>query len=909
LARVDGGKEHAVNLTAGQRIGPYEIIAALGAGGMGEVYRARDTKLNRDVAIKVLLPAVANDPDRLARFSREAQVLASLNHPNIAAIYGIEESNGVTALVMELVEGEDLSQRIARGAIPIDEALPIARQIAEALEAAHELGIIHRDLKPANVKVRPDGTVKVLDFGLAKAIDPTAGSSASAMNSPTLSMHGTQAGIILGTAAYMAPEQAKGKAVDKRADVWAFGVVLFEMLTGTQAFPGDDISDTLATLLKFEPDWSRLPADVPPSIRRLLKRCLMKDPKSRLRECGSAIVDIDDAVRGDDSVIAAPPDRQRSSVTQRWLLPAALVALFAMAGVTAWSLRARQTEATPQPTRRFTITVPDPYMLPPGTGTLVSLTPDGRTLVYRAAQTGGSQLFRRSIDQFDATPIAGTENSREPLFFSPDGQWLGFHGGESIKKVALAGGPAQVLAKQTANMRGASWDADGTIIFGGDVDGGPLLKMTAAGGDRTPLFKSGGAQRAWYPQRLPGGKVLFTLSMNVPDQGNLHLLDLASGEYRDVMPNAVAGRVLPSGHLIFLRSATLWAVPFDTDRLEPVGTPVPVVEGVRVEGGGAVQFAVSDEGTLAYVPGTAQSGIQRTLAFVSQEGRLEAIPVPPRDYEDVALSPDQTRIAVVIGSASNADIWVADVARGSLTRVTNEAGYDRNPLWSRDGTSIVFTSVRDGQWTIQRKAADGTGTTTELARFDKARFVAPMSWSPDGLTLVAAVDLDIMTVPADGNGAPKLLIALARQAVISPDGRWVAYLSNDGGASEVYLQRFPMLGDRRVVSGQGFSYMPTWSRDGSELLYLQGAVVGPPTAIMSVSVRADRQGRAEIGTPIVKGAFTYYSRADAYRSYDVTRDRQKLLIISRSGAAGESLRRIHIVTNWFDELKRLVPIK
>ena len=726
------------------------------------------------------------------------------------------------------------------------------------------------------------------------------------MNSPTLSIHATQAGIILGTAAYMSPEQARGKSVDKRADVWAFGVVLYEMLTGAKAFPGEDISDTLATLLKFEPDWTLLPADTPPGIRRLLKRCLMKDTKSRLRECGSVIVEIDEAARGDDPWIAAS-DQRPSSVTQRWLLPSALVALLAMTGVTAWALWGRQPEATPQPTRRFTITMPDPYILPTGTGPLVGLTPDGRTLVYRAAQPGGSLLFRRSIDHFDATPIAGTDNARD-LFFSPDGQWMGFRSGEALKKVALAGGPAQVLAAQIGSIRGASWGEDGTIFLGSDVEGGALVTIPAAGGDSTPLFKSQGAQRAWYPQLLPGGKVLFTLSLNVPDQGHLHLFDLASGEYRDVMPNAVAGRVLPSGHLIFLRSATLWAVPFDRERLDPVGTPVPVVEGVRVEGGGAVQFAVSDEGTLAYVPGTPSSAFTRSLAFVSLDGRIDAVPAPLRDYQDVALSPDQTRIAVVMGSASESDIWVVDVARGSLTRVTSEAGYDRNPLWSRDGTSIVFTSVRDGQWTIQRKTADGTGSATELARFDKPRFVAPLSWSPDGLTLVAAVEENIMTLPADGSGPPQLLIQSASQAVVSPDGRWVAYLSNEGGPSEVYLQRFPTLGDRRVVSGPGSSQMPTWSRDGSELFYLQGAVVGPPDAIMSVRVSADRQGRAEIGTPTVRSAFPYYSRPGSYRAFDVTGDRQKLLVINRT-AAEESSRRINVVINWFDELKRLVPIK
>jgi len=897
-----------MTLISGSRLGPYEIISALGAGGMGEVYRARDTKLNRDVAIKVLLPSVANDPDRLARFSREAQVLASLNHPNIAHIHGLEESSGVTALVMELVEGEDLSQRIARGPIPIDEALPVARQIAEALEAAHDHGIIHRDLKPANIKVRPDGTVKVLDFGLAKAIDPTRGSSADAMNSPTLSMHGTQAGIILGTAAYMAPEQAKGKPVDKRADVWAFGVVFYEMLTGAKAFPGEDISDTLATLLKFEPDWARLPAETPASIRRLLRRCLVKDPKSRLRECGSAVVEIDEAA-GDSTNVARGNVLAIGASHRNWLITAMALGLLALAATTAWSLWPRTEAGATPSTRRFTITLPDSYALIPSSGTLLAVSPDGRTLVYRAQGNGSSQLFRRPLDQFDSSVIVEAENGLEPLFFSPDSQWLAFRVDESLKKAMLAGGPSQILAAKAASARGGSWGDDGLIVFGSDNTGSGLQAISAKG-ELTLISKGDGANRAWYPQILPGGKsVLYTLSSNRPDQGGLHVLDLDSHESRLLLPNAVAGRLLVTGHLIFVRSGALWAVPFDRDRLEITGTPMPVLEGVRVEGGGAVQYSMSDEGTVAYIPGSAQSSFMRNLAFVDRDGRSEPLPAPPRDYQDLALSPDQSRLAVVINSGVESDVWVLEIARGTLTRITTEAGYDANPLWSNDGASIVFASARDGKWTLQRKSADGTGAAVVLATFDKARHVEPASWSPDGRTLLAEVDSTVVSLDSTAGELPRSLIPAATQAAISPDGRWVAYASSESGQLEVYLQRFPALGDRRVVSGGGASYMPIWSRDSSELFYLRGGA-GPPNAVMRASVRVNAAGRADIGTPVLTNSFGYYSRARAYRSFDVTHDGQRLIVIgANAGASDGSLRTINVVVNWFEELKRLVPLK
>ncbi len=903
-----------MTLTPGTRLGPYEVTDLIGVGGMGEVYRATDTNLKRQVAIKVLPASVAADADRLARFQREAEVLAALNHPHIAAIYGLEKSGATIALVMELVEGPTLADRIAQGAIPLDEALPIAKQIAEALEAAHEQGIIHRDLKPANIKVRPDGTVKVLDFGLAKAIDLAGPSSAGAMNSPTISLHATHAGMILGTAAYMAPEQAKGRPVDKRADVWSFGVVLYEMLTGTRAFPGEDVSDTLATVLKFEPDWTRLPADTPPAIHRLLKRCLVKDPKLRLRECGSALVDIHEALSEADPSQSGAPSMvvTPAAIPRRSMLPvlAAAAALTAVVAVATWAVARNQATPDPQPTRRFTITLPPSDVLPASLGSLLAISPDGRTLVYRARRgTTSTQLFRRPLDQFEGVAIAGTEGGYDP-FFSFDGQWLGFNAEGSLKKVALVGGPPLTVAA-VDSFRGANWGSDGRIVFGIQAPGGRLMQAGASGGDATELFKIDGSRQAWYPQVLPGGKaVLFTLTESTPDTGELHLLEVDTGAHRTILPNAAAGRVLPTGHLVFVRSGALWAVPFDLGRLEAVGTPVPVVEGVRVEGGGAVQYAVADDGSLAYIPGTAASNVGRRLMFVGRDGTSETLTVPARDYLDLALSPDQTRVAVQIADGANADVWVAEIARGTLTRVTSDAGFDGSPLWSPDGKAVVYASSRDQQWMLHRKAADGTGEADVLATFAKGvGRVRLYSWSRDGTTLVVEVDSDIGVVPTGGKGQWKPLIrtsAFEGQPAVSPDGRWVAYQSNESGSGEVYLQRFPALGDRRAISTGG-GHMPTWSRDGSELFYLRGV---PPNAVMHVTVRTAPDGRADIGKPEVVTDFRFYSVRAARRIYDVSTDGKRLLVLTR-GEEGTNTeaRQIHVVLNWFEELKRLVPLK
>ena len=500
-------------LSTGDRLGPYEITGELGAGGMGIVLRARDTMLDRDVALKVLPEAFTSDPNRLARFEREAKVLASLNHPNIGSIYGLEEGGGgeFRALVLELVEGPTLAERIKLGPIPLDEAVPIASQIAEALEAAHEAGVIHRDLKPANIKVKDDGTVKVLDFGLAKAFQPDAGDP-NLSASPTISLAAaaTQMGMVIGTAAYMAPEQAKGKVIDKRADVWAFGAVLYEMLTGARPFAGDDVSETLARVIDREPDWAALPDDVPPALSNVLRRCLQKNLKQRIRDIGDVSLAMEGAF---ETTLGAPSEQTVAPQLQVWQrpLPALIAALLVavVSSLAVWALLGSGTQPAPLP-KRFTLTLPESDRLPGTTRDKLALSPNGQTLVYRAARDGAFQLFRRPIDQFEAMPMPGTENAFSP-FFSPDGQWVGFSAAGALRKVALAGGPPQTLTAGPSEfaIRGADWGADDMFVYGD----GPLMQVPGAGGDPAPLFTPDDGRRSWYPQILPGGDaVLFTLS-------------------------------------------------------------------------------------------------------------------------------------------------------------------------------------------------------------------------------------------------------------------------------------------------------------------------------------------------------------------------------------------------------------
>ena len=905
-----------MSLEPGMKIGVYEVTAKIGEGGMGEVYRARDTKLDRDVALKVLPEAFTADPDRLARFEREAKVLASLNHPNIGSIYGLEEAEGVRALVLELIVGPTLADRIAQGPIPQDEALPIAKQIAEALEAAHEAGVIHRDLKPANIKVRDDGTVKVLDFGLAKAFQPDATADPNMSMSPTISLTAaaTQMGMVIGTAAYMAPEQASGKTVDKRADVWAFGVVLYEMLTGQRPFSGEDVSHTLAHVLTKEIDWDALAADTPDSLRRLLRRCLERDPRQRMRDIGDARIELDEPQ-------SLPPTRPTHLVTppalrvwQRPVVIAGAVLVALTAGAVASHLFWPTAQPSPEP-RRFTLTLPDTDAF---LGSAESaLAPDGRTLVYRAWRNG-VRLFRRPIDQFEATPMPGTEGGADP-FFSPDGQWVGFASGRRLQKVALAGGPPQTLTEDTGFIRGADWGADDLIVYGVDAPGGGLMQIPAAGGAPTPLFTPEDQRRSWYPQVLPASDtVLFTLSDNAPDAGELHLFHRETGAHRTLMPNAAGGRVLSTGHLVFVRSGALWAVPFDRAALEIAGTPAPVVEGVRVGGGGAVQYATADDGSLVYIPGTAATGT-RSLVWVDREGQEEVLTLPVSDYETLSLSPDGTRAAVIAGEDDgNADVWVSELARGTLTRLTTQPGIDTYPLWSPDGRRVAFTSTEDGRATVYWQAADGSGTPERLLTDETMTDFVPYDWSLDGETLfLTAVSQetgrDIGMVSSDGSGIWEPLVQTPADdfsPAISPDGRWLAYASNESGGYEVYVQRFPELLGRQQVSVGG-GHRPHWSEDGRELFYLR-APTGPPRAVVRVTVEpTDSDPPAlDFGAEEVLFDWRYYQRNSPMQFYDLSPDGQRFLMITTgdAGGVGPGRAEIRVVVDWFEELKRLVPI-
>ena len=906
-----------MSLESGTTLGSYQVTAKIGEGGMGEVWQAIDTKLDRNVALKVLPEAFTSDPDRLARFEREAKVLASLNHPNIGTIHGLEESDGVKALVLELVEGPTLAGRIAQGPIPLDEALPIARQIAEALEAAHEAGVIHRDLKPANIKVREDGTVKVLDFGLAKALEPTPTGDPS--QSPTLTAAATQMGVIMGTAAYMSPEQAKGKTADRRTDVWAFGAVLYEMLAGRRAFEGEDVSDTLVSVFRDEPDWSRLSSEVPARVRQAIQVCLQKDPKQRVRDVAAVRLALEGAF---ETTVSVPSGQTVTPHVEVWQRPVAIavtvLAALVLGGLAAWTWLGGRAP-TPPPVR-FTLTVPESDLLRTDFGNLLALSPDGETVVYAAIQGNTFQLFQRPIGQFEATPIPNTENGVSP-FFSPDGQSVGLSTtfDSELRSVALAGGPSQRLTLLDG-LVGADWAQDDTIIYGLAAGGG-LMSLSSGGGDPTSLFTPQSSERIWRPQKLPGGDaVLFTLWDGSPETGGLHLLMLDTGDDRMLVPNAVAGRVLDTGHLVFWRSGALWAVPFDLGRLDTVGTPVPLVEGVRIENGGAVQYAVADNGTLVYIPEGDASGMTKSLLWVDSDGDEQPLAVDSGDYRSLSLSPDGNQAALEIaGTGDETDIWVADLTRGTRYRITRDDGTAQSPLWSPDGRRVVFMSRRNGHAELFSTPADGTGEAELLVSFDASmrRAARPTGWLPDGGLIVQAnftgTTGDIGVVSPDGDNSWQPLVQTTDYeggAVIDPNGRWMAYYANDSGRPQLYIQRFPDLSGRRPVTPN--AYLPTWSPDGRELFYLRNPDDGPPDAVMRVTVQDPDPvgGEIGLGDPAVLVDFPYFSAGSVGRTYDVSPDGRLLVMSTGDAPAGsvDSLREIKVVLNWTQELLERVPV-
>jgi serine/threonine-protein kinase len=882
---------------------------------MGEVYRATDTTLKRQVAIKVLPAALAADADRLARFQREAELLASLNHPNIAHLYGIEEGPAeaglhVRALVMELVEGPTLADRIAQGAIRVAEALPIAKQTASALEAAHERGIIHRDLKPANVKVTAQGRVKVLDFGLAKATaPPEAGSPSALSQSPTLTSPAVTAyGVILGTAAYMSPEQARGRAVDARSDIWAFGAVLYEMLTGRRAFEREDVSDTLAAILRDDPDWSRLPADLSPAIRAFLQRCLRRDPAERLHHIadmrlaleGAFDYPVEGAGRGYPAEAAGRGYPAKAGRHGYWIAAAAILVALAAVGTALW-MQPRRADVPVRQVRRFPITLPQPDQLSSGSGSLLALSPDGQTLVYLAQIDDRFQLVRRQLDQLVATPIAGTEGANAHHFFSPDGRWIGFHSGPRVMKVPVAGGRPVLLATLTSGeARGSSWAPDDTIVLARRSGG--LVRVPADGGDPQTIVKPDDDREYWYPQVLAGGRrILFTASMPAADSGDVLVFDLDTNMRRTVLRDAVAGSYISTGHLVFMRGGDLWAVRFDLEALQTLGEPVVVQPGVRVEIGGAVQFALGDDGSMAYVP-SELTPAALSLVWIDRKGQEQPLTAAGnRNFESPRISPDGSRVAMTIREG-NPDVWIYDLRAATLSRLTLDAAEDESPLWSADSRQIVFAATRgDKRLTLQRAVDGGTDETPVTAEVFHQHLSA---WSADGQTLAfdsregQTGSWDVWVSPLGAAAKGRALFSTAateRGGVFSPDGKWIAYESTETGRSEIYVQAYPDGGRKRQISNDGGTE-PVWSANGREVFYRSG----------------ERMMSADIGPagsspepPRVLFEGVYERLPWGGRNYDVSPDGQRFLLLKRR-ASGEA-QRIVLVQHLDAELMRVLP--
>ncbi len=857
---------------------------------------AQATTWGRPAASSYLPDAFAADPDRLARFQREAQVLASLNHPGIAAIYGLEKSDDTQALVLELVEGPTLADRIAKGPIPLDEALPIAKQIAEALEAAHEAGVIHRDLKPANIKVREDGTVKVLDFGLAKASQPEA-SGMDAASSPTVSLTAaaTQMGMVIGTAAYMAPEQAKGLPADKRADIWAFGAVVYEMLTGRRPFGGDDVSDTLAAVLRDQVDWTALPVATPSALRRLLKRCLERDRKNRLRDIGEARFALDELFRADAPVRGEPDTAvSQGSTRVRHLVMGALAgaAVATLISVVAPLGRSESSsESTPTVglTRRFEIVAPRRSFA----GQDLAISPDGSQLVFPGLTEEGSPvLFRRDLATLESEPLRGTEGARLP-FFSPDGGEVGFFGGTGLRRMPIEGGLA-VTVIDAADQHLPLWTYDDRWILG--QDRGPLLGVSvASGGTPEPVtMLADGEVGHRFAHELPGGRgLLFTvfgsgaLSEQVavqPPDGGPHLVLTAGSR----------PALLPTGHLVVSRQFTLWAAPFDLDRLELTAEPVPVLQGVGSGFGGFSAHALATDGTLVYIP-----RVSRTSRVVWLEPDGSVTPIgnePPALYHSpLELSPDDRQLAVTRHREDgNDEILLIDLERDA-SRLLVSSMVSRWPVWTPDGSRLTFASTEAGSWDIYDLALDGSADPTALLVRDE--FLIPLSWSPDRRILL------LLEGPESAGGRvwalsedadPELVDGIRDRAELSPAGGWVAFESRDMGQREIYVRTWPELGPPERVSPAG-GFAPRWARDGRDLFYA--------TADGVDRVTFDPDG-AGIGRP--ERFVTATIRGDGGRGYDVTTDGSRAIALIPEQQDETS--RYRIVLNWHRELLERVPI-
>lgn len=879
----------------GSKFGSYEILTAIGAGGMGQVYRARDASLRRDVAVKVLSEGVAKDADRLARFEREAHVLASLNHPNIAAIYGLERIDNTPLLIMELVPGQTLAERLKKGALAIDDALAIAVQIATALEAAHDKGIVHRDLKPANVIVTPEGQVKVLDFGLAKHLAAATGFDAGndLSHSPTMAGDLASAGLIVGTAAYMSPEQARGKAVDRRTDIWSFGCVLYEMLAGAPAFAGDTLTDVLAAVINQEPEWFRLPGETPPAIRALLRRCLQRNPGRRVQHAGDARIEIEEALT-EPSVHAheSPAPQSRRSVV-RTIVPWALAALLAIAlGVTQLD---PQRAAAPGPAvTRLELNMPPGVEAGVTSTPTISISPDGERLVFVGGTGGLRRLYVRRFDESESTPLRGTETANICVF-SPDGREVAFISSDrTLKRVSLADGlVSTVTGNAEYNGGGLTWGPDGTLTF---VRTGALWRVRSNGGDAQQLTRLDGSQneRAHLWPVVVGGHGILFGSVSGSDRTitRIEALSLTTGKRHVVVDEARNPIHTTSGHLLFFRSGTLLAATFNAESLEVTGSPTAVLENISLDQLGGPLVTVSRGGLLAYI---ATGNATKRLVSVSREGIEQPITDASRPYQNPRLSPDGGRIVVEVAGG---DLWIQDLARSTFTRLTSGATIGNTfAVWTPDGRRIVYRTLT-GLYEID---TDGGGQSRGIPNTSVADI--PTSISPDGLTLAYIHQSpegggDVYTLPLRKEGQPGPLVSTSGYdggGQFSPDGRWMAYVSNESGRYEVSVRPYPGPDRKIQVSTQGGTH-PRWNRNGKEIFYRSGNRM----MVVDVSTNPD----LKLSAPRLLFEQRYaFGGAQTVPNYDVSADGKRFLMIKDESSSG----RLNIVLNWFNELNRLAP--
>jgi serine/threonine-protein kinase len=903
----------------GTSLSHYKITSKLGEGGMGEVWRAEDTRLGRDVALKMLPDALVHDPERLARFEREARVLASLSHPNIAGIFGLEEDQGRPFLVMEVAEGETLAERIARGRIAPEGAVRIAVQIAEALEAAHAKGIVHRDLKPANVKLASDGRVKVLDFGLAKALTggPDADSSAVDLSmSPTLTQAMTGKGVLLGTAGYMSPEQARAQPADRRSDIWAFGCVLFEMLTGERTFKGDTATDILGAIVHKEPALEQLPAGLSPRLRRLIERCLRKDAGRRLQAIGDARVALQDWLEHPEE---EPEEVRAVEAGRRWLLPLAAAVGGALLAWLAAALWLGRSTPEPEPVRRFEQTVEGGRLFTDG-GPPLALSRDGRRLAFNVMEAGPSlNLYLRSLDQLEsASVVAGGSRGSFGVspFFSPDGQWLAYFSGTGLVKRTQGGAPIQLVEVET--VRGGDWSASGSIVYSHDGEGDAaegLFLIPAAGGERVPLTSTKVDENVHehhrWPQWLPGDRaVVFTNLVHGAERTfRIEAVEVEGGERKLIHQGGYFARYVATGHLLFANEGTIYALAFDPRRLEASGAPMPVLQGVAENPGlGSASFSVADDGLLAYVGGS-DALREFPIVWTDRQGQTQSLLDTRGVYGGPMLSQSGDRLAVCIPRGDDWDVWVYDIERGVFTRLTFGAGYDADVVWSPDGREIAFTSDReDGVATIFRTRSDGSGEAVRVLEPGRVHFPSPLSWHPDGRRL--------LVVASKADGAPQELWLLdvesgeiepfvsservATEGSFSPDGRWVAYRSNESGAPQVYVRSVSGEGKWQISSEGGAQ--PRWSRDGRELFYRSSRGMMRAEVDTGGAFRASRPEFLFEGPlgDMLGVTVPGYNFSD----YDVAPD-GRFVVLPRRLEGDTQSTKLQFVTGWLGELRAL----